>query len=270
MTTFVDRKENRTEKKSGRLPLILLGVFAVACVVALIFVGDMARYQEAGMFDESQAALREVNDPEQLDQVLKRHRANRILKLIALANEKSVEIDAATRKMISEAEPAALAKPANLTTSNRSDLDALRRDLKTAEGNLANVKSRVDALINGKRDELQNGARSLGLEGAVVTRFVAAVDEQHAGMKALVAKVLAARAEYYSAYDKCAALLVKEFGTYKVAGGQFIFRLQPAADSYNAASRAMTTATQRAAELEQERAGLKQSELNRWKKFVGP
>ena len=266
VTAFADRKQ----KKSGRLPLILLGVFAIACLVALILVGDLARYQEAAMVGESQAALRDVSNPEQLDQALKRYPANRILKLVALAGEKSVEIDAATRKMLNEVEPAALAKPVNLTAASRSDLDALRRDLKTAEGNVANAKSRIDGLIKSKRDELQNSARSLGMEGGTVARYMTAVDEQNAEMAALASKMLAARADYYAAYEKCAALLVREFGTYKVANGQFIFRLQPAADSYNAASEAMAAATKRAAEMEEEKAGLKQSQLGRWKKFVEP
>src|SRR5689334_17908554 len=90
VATFADRKE----KKSGRWPLILWGLFAMACVVALILVGDLARYQEAGLVSESQAALRDVNDPAQLDRALKQYPANRILKLVALANEKSAEIDA--------------------------------------------------------------------------------------------------------------------------------------------------------------------------------
>ena len=45
------------------------------------------------------------------------------------------------------------------------------------------------------------------------------IDEQDADMMALTSMVLAARAEVYSAYDKCAALLVREFGTYKVENG---------------------------------------------------
>jgi hypothetical protein len=80
---------------------------------------------------------------------------------------------------------------------------------------------------------------------------------------------LAARAEYYSAYEKCAALLVKEFGSYKVTNGQFIFRLQPTADSYNAASVAMAAATKRIADLEEERGALQQAQFRRWKSFVG-
>src|SRR5215468_7292749 len=117
VATFADRQQ----KKSGRWPLILWGLFAIACVVALILVGDLARYQEAGLISESQAALRDVSDPAQLDQALKQYPANRILKLVALANDKSAEIDAAARKMLGEAEPASLAKPVNLTAAGRSD-----------------------------------------------------------------------------------------------------------------------------------------------------
>ena len=123
-TSWDERK-----KKPGRLPPILLGVFAIGCLVALIFVGDLARYQESALVAESQAALRDVGNPEQLDQALKRYPANRILRLIALAGEKSAEIDAATRKMIGDAEPAALAKQVNLANASRADLEALYFEL---------------------------------------------------------------------------------------------------------------------------------------------
>jgi len=265
VATFADRKE----KKSGRWPLILWGLFAIACVVALILVGDLARYQEAGLVSESQAALRDVTDPAQLDQALKRYPANRILKLVTLANEKSAEIDAAARKMLGEAEPASVAKPVDLTKAGRGDLDTLRRDLKTAESNVTALKPRVAALIKARRDELESSARSLGLESSTIARFMVGVDEQLAEMTALTAKMLAARGEYYSAWEKCAALLVREFGSYKVTNGQFIFRVQPTADSYNAASTAMAAAKKRFAGLDDERGALKASQLTRWKNFVG-
>jgi hypothetical protein len=260
---------DRKEKKRGRLPLILLGVFALACLVALFFLGDLARYQETGMVGESQAALRDVNDPDQLDQALKRYPANRILKLVTLANEEAVAFDTATRKLSDEAAPAALAKPVDLTAAGRSDLDALRRDLKTAESSAADVKTRTEALIKAKRGELEKSARSLGMENNTVARFMAGIDEQHAEMAALAAKMLAARTDYFGAYEKCVALLVREFGSYKVTNGQFIFRLQPTADSYNAASGAMAAAKKRMAELDDERTALKQSQVIRWKNFVG-
>lgn len=259
---------NEKEKKPGRLPLILLGAFAIACLVALVFLGDLARYQETAMVSESQAALRDVNDPSQLEVALKRYPGNRILKLVALVGEKSAEFDAATRKMLADAEPAALAKPLNLATAGRSDLEALHRDVKLAQANFASLTPRVAALVKARRGELESSARSLGLDSGTVARFMAAVDEQYAEMAAFVSKVLAANADYYNAYEKCAALLVKEFGSYKSTGGQFIFRLQPAADGYNACSTAMAGAAKRLTEIEKEKGALPQSQLDRWKKFV--
>ena len=93
------------------------------------------------------------------------------MKLVALAGEKSVEIDAAARKMLSEAEPAALAKPVSLATASRSDLEALRGDVKLAEGNVASLTPRMAALFKAKRGELESGARSLGLESGTITRY---------------------------------------------------------------------------------------------------
>jgi len=260
---------DRKESKPGRLPLILLGVFAATGFVALLFVGDLARYQEAAMVGESKAALRDVNDLQQFDQALKQYPANRILKLVALAREEAASLDAAMRKLAEDAEPASLTKPVNLAAAGRSDLDALRRDLKTAESNVAAVKSRSEALIKTRRDELEKSARALGVESATVARFMAAVDEQHAEIAAFAAKALSARAEYLGAWEKSAAVLVREFGSYKVTNGQFIFRLQPMADSYNAASVAMAAATKRIADLEEELGALQQAQFRRWKSFVG-
>jgi hypothetical protein len=245
VATFSDTKS----KPSGRLPLILVGVFVVAGFVAALFVGDLGKLQETVIADEGRAVLREVNDPGQLDQALKQHPANRILKLVGLATEEAAEFDAVTRKLL-------------------SDLEALRRDLKTAENNAAALKPRMAALIKTRRAAIESRARALGVESNTMARFMAAIDEQHAEAMVLAAKMLAARAEYYGAYDKCVALLLREFGSYRVANGQFVFRLQPTADSYNAAANAMAAAPKRMAELEEERTAQKQSQLNRWKMIV--
>lgn len=221
------------------------------------------------MVGESQAALRDVGTPEQLEQALKRYPANRILRLVALAGEKSAEIDAGVRKLLSEAEPPALAKPTNLATASRGDLEALHRDVKLAEGNFASLTPRIAALAKTRRSELESSARAFGLESSAVAKFMAAVDEQHAEITGLASKLLAANADYYGAYEKCTALLVREFGSYRSANGQFIFRLPPTADSYNACAAGMAAAAKRLTELEKEKAALRQSQPGRWKKFVG-
>jgi len=43
MATYADRQE---KKPSGRLTLILLGVFFVACIIGALFIGDLAKLQE--------------------------------------------------------------------------------------------------------------------------------------------------------------------------------------------------------------------------------
>ena len=64
------------------------------------------------------------------------------------------------------------------------------------------------------------------------------------------------------------ALLVREFGIYRVTNGQFVFPFQSTADGYNRAATAMTAAAKRESELGDERTKLRQSQLSRWKGFV--
>jgi hypothetical protein len=97
---------------------------------------------------------------------------------------------------------------------------------------------------------------------------MAKIDEQHADMKFLISRISAERLEYNAAYEKCVALLVREFSLYKVVNGQIIFQLQPTADSYNDAAAKMVAAASRLDELDAERTPLKQSQLDRWKNLA--
>lgn len=264
METFSDQRTNAPR----RVVLLLLCIFVIACFGVVYFVGDLAKYQEAISARESQTALRGVNDPEQLDKTLKQFPSNNILKLVALANEESIEIDAAAQRLLNEAEPRELSKPIDLSSSSRGDLDALRRDLEIAASNATTFEPDYVALVKAKRDKIENDARSLKIGNNTIAEFMAMIDQQDMEMMALTSKVLAARAEYYSAYEKCVALLIRDFGIYKVEDGQFVFPFQYTADSYNRAAAAMAAAVKRIAELGDERAGLRQSQLNRWKTFT--
>jgi len=265
MAALSDRRANGPR----RLAILFLCLFVVVGLGVAYLVGDLAKLQEAISVRESRDALRGVNEPEQLDQVLKQHPSNGLLRMVALANKDAVEIDAATRRLLSEAEPRDLSTPIDLSTASRNDLDALRRDLKAAETNAAALKPRYTALIKEERDKIENDAGTLGLGNAATAGFMAMIDEQHRGMMTLASDVLAARAEYYGAYEKCAAILVREFGIYKVTNGQFIFPLASTANSYNGAAAALAAGAKRIAELEDERLTLRRSQLDKWKEFVG-
>jgi len=255
-------------KRSGRLILILLGLFIIACFAGALYLGDLAKFQESIFAKESSAALQGVNDPQQLDRLLKQYPSNKTMKLLALARKDAVETDAATQRLLNDTEPASLSRTINLTSSSRGDLDAVLRDLKIAQNNAATFKTRYAALIKARRDETESAANALNLASDTVARFMAMIDEQHAEMTALTAKVLAARAEHHAAYEKCTAILIKELDFTKVAEGQLVFRLRSTANSYNAAAATMAAAAKRLSELEDERTSLRQVQFKRWKDFA--
>ncbi|OKO75817.1 hypothetical protein AC629_33625 [Bradyrhizobium sp. NAS80.1] len=188
--------------------------------------------------------------------------------MVALARNDAVEIDAAAQRLLSEAEPRALPKLSDLSTSSLSDLEALRRDLKTAEGNAQTSEARYVALIKTARDKTETDVRSLNVGDDRVSGFMSMIDEQHTAWIELTSKTLASHAEYDSAYEKCVALLVRDFGTYKVTNGQFVFPFQSSANVLNRAATAMAAAAKRISELDDERTRLRQSRLSRWKAFV--
>ena len=118
-----------------RIAFLLLFVFMVVFSVGAYFVADLAKLQDSIAARESQTALQGITDPKQIDEALKQHPSNKFLQMIAVATEAANETDAATEKLSNEVEPPAISKNINLGAASRSDLEALRRDLKTAEAN---------------------------------------------------------------------------------------------------------------------------------------
>ncbi len=255
-------------RAKARIAIAFLLLFAVAAALS-VGVRYLGELQENMAGQESRMALDAINNATSIDEALARYKSNRLLKLIAIATAAAAESNAASEKLSREIEPPALSGNITLTAAGRDDLEAVRRDLKIAESNAATFMPRYLALLKAERDRLENGARSLNLEKTVVSRFVADVDRRHAEIAAIISKTLAARTEYYRAYDKCAAALLAEFGIYKVANGQFVFPIQYMADRYNVAANAMTSAAKRVAELEEERKALALPPLKEWAPVVG-
>jgi hypothetical protein len=256
-------------KTRVRIAFLLLFVFMIVFSVAAYFVADLGKLQESIAARESQTALQGVTDPRQIDEALKRHPSNKFLQMMAMATRAANETNAVIEKLSNEVEPPAISKATNLGAASRSDLEALRRDLKTAEANATTFVPRYVALLKTERDNLERYALTLHVGKDTVSRFLDNVDKRHAETTVLASRMLLARAEFYRAYEKYVAVLVGEFGAYKVANGQFIFPLQRTAERYNAAASAMTAAARRVAELEEERKTLMESQLAGWEPFVG-
>jgi hypothetical protein len=255
--------------KSRWLAIALFCAIAIFCVILLYFVGDLARFQPGNAARQSQAALRDLRNPEQLEQLLKQYPSNGILKLVVLANRDSTEIDTAALSLLRETDPDALSKRINKGLSSRSDLETLGRDLKAAVDNAAGLQSHYDALIKPVHDGIEHDAATLEGGQDVFVKFMAAIDAQHAEMKALIARISAARLDYFRAYEKCVALLARENDVIKGANGQISFRLQAQVDSYNEAAAATASAAKRLIALETERTALRRSQLDKWKSWAG-
>jgi hypothetical protein len=262
--TSLDRKA----KTRVRMAFFCLFVFVVALSVGAYFVGKLSKFQEEIAAQESRTALQGITDPEQIDEALRQHPSNKFLQMMAMATKASIETGAAAEKLSNELEPPAISKNINFGKTSRSNLEALRSDLKTAETNATAFMPRYIALTKAERDKVENYALSLHVGKQTLGRFMEAVDKRIAKATDLASKTSLARAEFYRAYEKYVAVLIGEFGAYKMVNGEFIFPLQPTANRYNAAAAALTAATTRVAEFEEERKQLIQSQQEGWEPFV--
>jgi hypothetical protein len=232
------------------------------------FVGDLGKLQENISARESRTALQGITDPGQIEEALRQYPSNKFLQMLAMATRAADETSAGTEKVLNEVEPPAISRNINLGAASRADLEALRRDLKTAQANATAFMPRVSALLKTERDNVKKYALTLQVKQDVATGLLDNIDKRHAEITAYTSKMLPARADYYRAYENYVAVLAGEFGTYKVVDGQFIFPFQRTVDRYNVAANAMTAASKHVAETEAEGKSLKKSGQERWIKFV--
>lgn len=245
--------------------LLLIIVFAAGAW----FVSDLGKFQDGSGAREGRAALQGIDSPAQIDAALAQHPQNRFLRLTAMATRTANETSAAAEKLSGEIEPPAIRGIGNLGAASRDELEALRRDLKTAEANATTYLPRYIALMKVERDSVEKFARALPAGNETTNRFLDEIDQRHAEFAALMSRLLSARSELYRAYGDYVAFLVAESGGYRVVDGQFLFTLQRTVDRYNVVARAMTAATQRVVELQEEQKNWLQSQQQRWLKFVG-
>ena len=245
--------------------LLLIAVMAVASVGAY-FVANLGKLQDLMAAREGQAALRGITDASQIDQALRQNPSNKFLRMTVMASRAADETNAAIDKLSGEIEPTTISSVGNLGTASRTDLEALRRDLKTAEANATAFAPRTTAVLKAERDSVEKYAASLGKDTGA--RVLDNIDKRHAEITALVSRISSARADFYRAYQNYVGILIGEFGAYKFVSGQFIFPLQRTADRYTVAAQAMTSAAKPVAELDEERTRLLQSQQARWLHFV--
>jgi hypothetical protein len=237
---------------SARVRIAFFFLF-VMLAAASYFATDLSKFQERVSTREGQATLQEmqgITNPNQLEDALRQHPTNNILRLMAKATKAADDTRGAIDRLSAQIEPAGLSKEINFGSASRSDLEAFRGDLRTAEANTAAFLPRYAAIFKAEHDLIESAARSLHVPKEIASRVLDGLTQRHAKALNAISVILSARAEYYRAYEKYLALLSSEFGSFKVVNGQFIFPLQRTVERYNAVAQAMTSAARRVADLE--------------------
>jgi len=253
-------------KGKWRVRIAFLLLFVVFAVGAW-FASDLGRLQQGISARESGKAVQGITDVGQIEEVLKKYPSSKFLQVMAMATRTADETIAAAEKLSKEVAPATASGEFNFGAASRADLEALRRDIKTAQANAAAFVPRLAELFKRERDKVKTEAL-WHLKADTAAALLDAIDKRHAEMTPLMTRLMAARGDFYRAYENFVAFLIGEFGTYKVVNGQLIFPNQRAVERYNTAANAMTSASNRVAALEAEWKSLVRSGQERWVEFV--
>jgi hypothetical protein len=245
----------RDPNPKWRVRLAFLSLFVVFAVGAY-FARDLGRFQGSMVVRESQRVSQATTDAKQTGEALKERPQDRFQDksqpLLVMAAKAADETNAAMEKLSNEIAPPGIAKNIGFySAASLSDLEALRRDLKTAETNATTFLPRYLALLKAERDTVEQYARA-NADKATAARFLAEIDRRHAEVTDFTTRMLSARADYYRAYDNYVAFLAREWGAYKVDKGQFLFPLQFTYNRYNVVAGAMTMAANKVGELDLE------------------
>jgi hypothetical protein len=234
---------------STRVRIAFLFLFVMSAAAAY-FVPDLGKLQERISVREGKAILQGITDPSQFEDALRQHPSNNIVRLIATAAKAANDTRGAIDRLSAQVEPVGLSKEINFGSASRDDLEAFRRDLRTAEANAATFLPRYGAIFKAEHDQVESAALSLRVPKEIASRGLDGLAQRQAKALDAISVSLSARAEYYRAYEKYVALLSSEFGSFKVVDGQLIFPLQRTFERYNAAAQAMRSAAKRVNDLE--------------------
>jgi hypothetical protein len=253
---------------SMRVRIAFLFLF-VMLAAAGYFATDLSKFQQRISTREGQAILQGITTPNQLEDALKQHPSNNILQLMAKATKAADDTRAAIDRLSGQIEPGGLSKEINFGSASRNDLEASRRDLRTAEANTAAFLPRYVAIFKAEHDQIESAALSLHVPKEIANPVLVGLTQRHANALNAITATLSARAEYYRAYEKYLALLSSEFGSFKVVNGQLIFPLQRTVERYNAAAQAMTSAARRVTDLETDMKKQNQPLPEEWTQLTG-
>jgi hypothetical protein len=272
LTTFAKPRangESRWSRWRRWHPSDYTTAFLLVIAVLVVGLNNRQLLLDGLAVEEGKTALKDISTPEQLERVLAKNPSNLLLQFTARALKEAQETDRLTQKLSDEIEPPSLAKDIDYAKTTRAELEAYLRDLKTAEANATVAIPHYLALLKDERRRVETFMQSLQIDKGFVRDALNGIDKRHARTADLGSKMLTARADLYRTLGNAVAILVEQFGNYKVdANGRFIFSNQRNADRYNAASSEVDAAAKRLSEVQEELKRFAQFQQEVWERFI--
>jgi hypothetical protein len=253
---------------SARIRIAFFSLLALITAVISLSI-DLSKFQGRVLTREDQATLQGISSPSQVENALKQHPSNNLLRLMAKATMAVNDTKTAIDLLSAQIEPARLSKEPNFASVSRDELETFRLDLKTAEANARAFLPRYAAIFDAELAQIESATVSLHVPREIANRVLDGARQRHAKALNAISVTLLARADYYRAYGQYIAFLSSELGSFKLVAGQFIFPLQRTVERYDAAALAMASAGKRVSELEGDMNRKEQSLPEEWLQLTG-
>jgi Na+-transporting methylmalonyl-CoA/oxaloacetate decarboxylase gamma subunit len=240
--------------------LSTLGAIVIFLAILALATNNIGRLSDSFTTIEGDTAVK--NAAGDLETALKTTASNILLRLLDMAFETGTETTRAVEQLHNEIEPPGLAKELDYASASRSEIEAYKGDLESAETKAIEALPRYIALLKEERGRLEKSAKELGADDEIIRNFLQVIDRRHAHFTNFNSQMMQARAQLYRSYGDILDILIAEFGKYTVQpNGQLIFLTRGVAESYNAATSKAMAAAERVAELDERRKQLRQTQL---------
>jgi GYF domain 2 len=244
------------------------GAVVLAVAGLVVTLGHARALRDHIAVADGKAILQGVRDAAGIQQAAERNPSNVMLQLLAAATREAQESERLAQQLWDEID-APFARDVDYASPNRADLEAHHRDLLAAEAAARAALPRFASLYADERKKVETFARSLRVDQATLRDLLTGVDNRHARITALIAKMLPARADVFRSVANPLAIAIEQFGSYKVeADGQLVFQRQADADRFNTAVAEVDAAARRMSELDDEAKKLAQAQQEGWDRFV--
>ena len=171
-----------------RVRIAFLCLFAVFAAGAW-FVADLGRLQDSVSTQESRATLQGITDSGQIEEMFRKYPSSKFLQMAAMATRAADETTAAAEKLSNEVGPPSVSKDVNFAAASRADLEALRRDLKTAQANAEAFMPRFSRAAEDRARQCEEIRALAPVNDETIAGLLENIDKRHADMTAVTSKI---------------------------------------------------------------------------------